>query len=183
MDEDRGIGKDNQLPWRLSTDLKRFRELTLGHYILVGRKTFQSIGKPLPGRQTIIITRDEGFGREGCLTARSVEDGIRLARERGESELFICGGAEIYAQSLRVADRMYLTLVHAVVGADTFFPEWEGGEWVEEESSRHEADDKNQFPFTFKLLTKGGADRRTPPGGVKLQTGSGSRFQAEDIDI
>jgi dihydrofolate reductase len=154
MDENRGIGKGNHLPWRLSTDLKRFRELTMGHHILVGRKTFQSIGKPLPGRETIILTRNEDFRPEGCLIAHSLEDGIRLAQERGESELFICGGAEIYAQSLRAADRMYLTLVHAVVEADTFFPEWESDEWTEEEVSRHEADAKNQFPFTFKLLTK-----------------------------
>jgi dihydrofolate reductase len=154
MDENRGIGKGNHLPWRLSADLKRFRELTLGHHILVGRKTFQSIGKPLPGRQTIVVTRDKGFEPEGCLTAHSVEDGIRLARQRGESELFICGGAEIYARSLRVADRMYLTLVHTVTDADTFFPEWEADEWVEEGISRKEADAKNEFPFTFKMLTK-----------------------------
>jgi dihydrofolate reductase len=154
MDENRAIGKGNHLPWRLSTDLKRFRELTMGHHILVGRKTFQSIGKPLPGRQTIIVTRNEGFKPEGCLIAHSVEDGIRLAQERGESELFICGGAEIYAQSLHMADRMYLTLVHTVVDADTFFPEWESDEWIEEEISRHEVDAKNQFSFTFKLLTK-----------------------------
>lgn len=154
MDENRGIGKDNRLPWRLSSDLKRFRELTLGHHILVGRKTFESIGKPLPGRQTIVVTHNKDFDPEGCLVVHSVEDGIRLAQNRGESELFICGGAEIYAQSLGVADRMYLTLVHAVIDADTFFPEWESDGWVEEEASRHEADAKNQFSFTFKLLTK-----------------------------
>lgn len=174
MDENRGIGKDNHLPWRLSTDLKRFRELTMGHHILVGRKTFESIGKPLPGRQTIVLTRDEGFGPEGCLVAHSVEDGIRLARERGESELFICGGAEIYAGSLRVADRMYMTLVHTTADVDTFFPEWEGDEWAEEEVSRHEADAKNQFPFSFKVLTKKGADRRPAADRGDLRTGSGS---------
>jgi dihydrofolate reductase len=144
------------------------------HHILVGRKTFQSIGKPLPGRQTVIITRDEGFRTEGCLVAHSVEDGIRLARERGESELFICGGAEIYAGSLRAADRMYMTLVHTTVDADTFFPEWESDEWVEEEVSRHEADAKNQFPFSFKVLTKKGADRRSSAEPGDLRTGSGS---------
>src|ERR1051325_8936039 len=173
MDENRGIGKDNHLPWRLSSDLKRFRELTMGHHILVGRKTFESIGKPMPGRETIVITRNEGFRPEGCLTAHSVEGGIRLAEERGESELFICGGAEVYARSLGVADRMYLTQVHAVVDADTFFPEWKGDDWAEEVISRHDADERNQFPFSFKLLTK----KRRALGsaeGDELQTGSGS---------
>ena len=126
----------------------------MGHHILVGRKTFQSIGKPLPGRQTIVITRNESFRPEGCFVAASVEDGIRLAQERGESELFICGGAEIYARTLPLADRMYLTLVHAVVDADTFFPEWRSDEWIEEASERREADEKNQYSFTFKSLIK-----------------------------
>ena len=154
MDENRGIGKDNRLPWRLSSDMKRFRELTMGHHILVGRKTFESIGKPLPGREIIVVTRNERFRPQGCLTAASVEEGIRLAQERGEGELFICGGAEIYARTLPLADRMYLTLVHAVVDADTFFPEWKSDEWIEEESSRQEANEKNQYPFTFKSLVK-----------------------------
>jgi dihydrofolate reductase len=173
MDENRAIGKDNHLPWRLSSDLKRFRELTMGHHILVGRKTFESIGKPLPGRQTIVVTRNESFRPESCLIAHSVESGIGLAQERGESELFICGGADIYAQSLWLADRMYLTLVHTVVDADTFFPEWVSDDWTEEALLRHDADEKNQFPFTFKLLNK---KRRTlnSTEARGLQTGSGS---------
>ena len=154
MDEHRGIGKDNGIPWRLSSDMKRFRELTMGHHILVGRKTFQSIGKPLPGRQTVVVTRNERFKPEGCLIVHSVEDGIRLAEERGESELYICGGAEIYERALPLADRMYLTVVHTIVDADTFFPEWKSDEWIEETTSRHEADEKNQYSFTFKSLVK-----------------------------
>ena len=154
MDERRGIGKDNRLPWRLSSDMKRFRELTMGHHILVGRKTFESIGKPLPGREMIVVTRNEDFKPSGCLVVHSVEGGIRLARERRESELFICGGAEIYAETLGLADRIYLTQVHTIVDADTFFPEWNSDEWIVEEIARHEADEKNQYAFTFKLLTK-----------------------------
>ena len=154
MDEKRGIGKDGRLPWRLSSDLKKFRELTMGHHIIVGRKTFESIGKPLPGRETIIVTRNESYSPAGCFIARSVEDAISLARARGESEAFICGGAEVYARSLCAADRMYLTLVHADCGADTFFPECDSGEWVEVESRYHAADEKNQHPFTFKVLAK-----------------------------
>jgi dihydrofolate reductase len=154
MDERRGIGKAGGLPWRLSSDLKRFRNLTMGHHIIVGRKTFESIGRPLPGRQIIIVSRNEDYRAEGCLIARSVGDAIELARDRGEAEVFICGGAEIYARSLGAADRMYLTLVHADCGADTFFPDYDGGEWVELEREEHAADEKNEHPTTFKLLVK-----------------------------
>lgn len=154
MDEKRGIGKAGGLPWRLSSDLKRFRGLTMGHHIIVGRKTFESIGRPLPGRHMIVVTRNESFAPEGCFITHSVEAAIGLARERGEGELFICGGAEIYAQSLGAADRMYLTLVHADSDADTFFPEWDSDEWTEVESEHHTADEKNQHPFTFKVLAR-----------------------------
>jgi dihydrofolate reductase len=154
MDEQRGIGKAGKLPWRLSSDLKRFRELTMGHHIIVGRKTFESIGKPLTGRVMIVVTRRETYQAEGCLVAHSVEDAIRLARERGETETFICGGAAIYAAALAEADRLYLTLVHATVDADVFFPDVDETAWVETESESHAADEKNQYPFTFKLIEK-----------------------------
>jgi dihydrofolate reductase len=154
MDEQRGIGKTGKLPWRLSSDMKRFRELTMGHHIIVGRKTFESIGKPLPGRVMIVVTRSETYRAEGSLVAHSVEDSIRLARERGETEAFICGGAAIYAGALAEADRLYLTLVHATVDADVFFPDVDETAWVETESESHAADEKNQYPFTFKLLEK-----------------------------
>ena len=154
MDRRRGIGVDNKLPWRLSADLKRFRELTMGHHIIVGRKTFESIGKPLPGRQMIVVTRDRSYEAEGCEVVHSIEDAMKLARDRGESEVFICGGAEIYAQSIEVADRMYLTLVEAEVVADTFFPEFDEQEWSERESVYQPADEKNQYSFTFKILIR-----------------------------
>lgn len=154
MDEQRGIGKAGNLPWRLSSDLKRFRELTMGHHIVVGRKTFESIGKPLPGRQMIIVTRSEAYRREDCLIAHSVEDAIQMAQDRGEVEVFICGGAAIYVGALAKADRLYLMLVHASVDADVFFPEIDEEAWIEKESEDHHADEKNQYPFTFKLLEK-----------------------------
>ena len=154
MDTKRGIGVENKLPWRLSADLKKFRELTMGHHIIVGRKTFESIGKPLPGRQMIIVTRDRDFKAEGCDVVHSVEEAISLARERGEGELFICGGAEIYAQSIGFANRMYLTFVDAEVAADIFFPEFDEQEWSERESFHQPADEKNQYPFTFKSLVR-----------------------------
>jgi len=154
MEKKRGIGVDNKLPWRLSSDLKRFRDLTMGHHIIVGRKTFESIGKPLPGRRMIVVTRDRNYRIEDCDVAHSVEDAIKLARERGESEVFICGGAEIYAQSIEVADRMYLTFVDAEVAVDTFFPEFDEHEWIEQESFYQPADEKNQYPFAFKLMAR-----------------------------
>jgi dihydrofolate reductase len=138
----------------LSADLKRFRELTMGHHIIVGRKTFESIGRPLPGRRMIVVTRDRNYKAEGCDLAHSVEDATRLARERGESEVFICGGAEIYAQSIGIVGRMYLTFVGAEVAADTFFPEFDEQKWDELESVYQPADEKNQYPFTFKLLVR-----------------------------
>jgi dihydrofolate reductase len=154
MDEQRGIGKAGKLPWRLSSDLKRFRELTMGHHIIVGRKTFESIGKPLPGRVMIVVTRSETYRPEGCLVAHSVEDAIQMAQDRGEAELFICGGAAIYAGALAEADRLYLTLVHSTVDADVFFPVIAETAWVEKETESYAADEKNQYPFTFKLLEK-----------------------------
>ncbi len=154
MDRKRGIGVDNRLPWRLSADLKRFRELTMGHHIIVGRKTFESIGGPLAGRRMIVVSRDSDFKPEGCDVVHSVEDAVNLARERGESEVFICGGAQVYAQSIEIADRMYLTSVDAEVAADTFFPEFDKGEWIERESVYQPADEKNQYSFTFKLMVR-----------------------------
>jgi len=154
MDEKRGIGKDGKLPWRLSSDLKRFRALTMGHHIIVGRKTFESIGKPLPGRQTIIVTHNPNYAVEGCLIAGSVESALALAQSRGEIEAFVIGGAAIYAQALGIADRIYLTKVHAEVDADTFFPEFDRSAWTERESTFQPADDKNQHACTFRLLER-----------------------------
>lgn len=154
MDRNRGIGTGNQLPWRLPADLRRFRELTMGHHIIVGRKTYESIGRPLPGRQMIIVTREKGYEAQDWFITHSVQEAINLARDRGESEVFVCGGAEIYRQSLDFADRMYLTLVDAEVAADTFFPEFDRDRWIEQESFHHPADENNPYPFTFNLMLR-----------------------------
>lgn len=154
MDRRRGIGKDNRLPWRLSSDMKKFRELTMGHHLIAGRKTFESIGKPLPGRDMIVVTRDRDYAPEGCLIAHSVESAIELARGRGESEAFIIGGAEIYAQALAATDRIYLTEVEAETDADTFFPDFDPGEWEEKEFERKAAGERDQYDFTFRLLAR-----------------------------
>lgn len=152
MDEQRGIGVNNRLPWHLSADLKRFKSLTMGHHILMGRKTYESIGVGLPGRVTIVITRQQEYSPEGCLVVPTLQDGLNLAETRGEGEVFIVGGGEIFAQSLEYADKIYLTLVHAVADCDVFFPEFDQGKWHEEDVSHHLADARNDFPHTFKTL-------------------------------
>jgi dihydrofolate reductase len=126
----------------------------MGHHLVVGRKTFESIGKPLPGRHTIVVTHNSNFNPEGCFVSRSVEDAITLARERGETEVFVIGGAEIYARALTSADRIYLTEVHALVDADVFFPEFDRDEWIETQHIDHPADEKNQYAFTFTVLER-----------------------------
>jgi dihydrofolate reductase len=154
MDRKRGIGAGNKLPWRLPADLKRFRDLTMGHHIIVGRKTFESIGRPLPGRRTIVVTSNVDYKAEGCDLAHSIEDALNLARERGENEVFICGGGEIYGQTMAIADRMYLTVVDAEVAADIFFPEFDEREWNVQESFYHPADQKNEYAFNFKMMVR-----------------------------
>lgn len=152
MGRNRAIGFQNTLPWRLSADLKRFKDLTMGHHILMGRKTYESIGRPLPGRTSIVITRQTDFQAEGCLLAPSLEAAIAIAQARGEQEAFVIGGAEIYAQALPHADRLYLTLVDAAPEADAFFPELAETDWQRLETITVEADEKNQYASTFTLL-------------------------------
>lgn len=154
LDQNRGIGKDNRIPWRLSADLKNFKTLTMGHHLIVGRKTAESIGRPLPGRAGVLITRTVPFTLAGWDTVHSLEEALTLARHRGETEAFIGGGAEIYAQSLPLADRIYLTRVHATVPADTFFPVFDETAWTLLETWDHPVDEKNEFAFTYQVLAK-----------------------------
>lgn len=152
MDENGGIGKNGKLPWRLSDDLKRFRSLTWGHYLIMGRKTYESIGKALPGRTNIIITRNPAFQPTGCLVAGSLAEALEMADASGEQEVFVIGGGQIFEQAIPVAQRLYLTRVHASLDCDIFFPPLDEREWEVVERSEHAADGKNEFPFTFILL-------------------------------
>jgi dihydrofolate reductase len=154
MDETRGIGKDGGLPWRLSSDLKRFKQITMGHHIIAGRKTYESIGGPLPGRQMIVVTRNQDYRAEGNSVVHSLAEAIELAGSRGETEAIIVGGAEIYREALTLADRIYLTQIDATVAADTYFPEWDSSLWKVDESASIPADDKNQYDCTFKVLSR-----------------------------
>jgi dihydrofolate reductase len=154
MDEKRGIGIDGGLPWYLPADLKNFKSLTMGHHIIMGRKTYESIGRPLPGRIMVVVTRNPAYQAEGCLIVHSLEGAIEKARESGEDEAFIIGGGEIFTEAIELAGRIYLTLVHTVTEADVFFPILKPGHWVEIEMQDHQADNKNQFPYTFLILTR-----------------------------
>ena len=154
MDRRRGIGIDNRLPWHLPADLKRFRQLTMGHHLIVGRKTFASIGRPLAGRSMIILSRDRAYRVEGCDVMPSLEEALELARGRDETEVFIGGGREVYASALERADRIYLTQVETEAEADTFFPRIDEADWTETSSEYHEKDEKNALPFRFSVLSR-----------------------------
>ena len=129
LGKDRALGKDNQLLWHIPKDLKRFKTLTLGHPVVMGRKTFESIvaqlGKPLPERTNIVITRDAAWAHEGVEVAHTIEEALAKAKEVDQEEVFVIGGAQVYDQALPFADRLYLTLVESAAEGDTFFPEYE----------------------------------------------------------
>jgi dihydrofolate reductase len=148
------IGRGNELPWRLSDDLKRFKRLTMGHAVIMGRKTWESIGRPLPGRRMIIVTRQLNYQAEGCVLAGDLPAACGLAASPGAEEAFIIGGAEIYRQALPLADRLYVTRVHAVVEGDKLFPEYDASRWRMTHSEEFAADDKNEFATTFETYEK-----------------------------
>jgi dihydrofolate reductase len=150
------IGRENSLPWRLPEDLKRFRAFTLGKPILMGRKTFESIGRPLPGRTNLVLTRDRGWFAHGVIVVHSVEEA--LAQAGSSEELVAVGGAEIYRLVLPFARRIYLTHVHADVPGDITFPEFDATQWADVEYSSHPADEKHAYPLTFMTL-----ERRNAP--------------------
>lgn len=149
--ENGGIGKDNQLLWHLPDDLKHFKRLTLGHPVLMGRKTYASIGRPLPGRRNLVLTRDTAFRAEGVEVVHSVEEALQKA---GGQRVFVIGGAEVYALLLPLADEMYLTQVQASPAADTFFPAFDKGRWQELSRLHHPADERHAFAFDMVQLMK-----------------------------
>lgn len=158
------IGSDNRLIWRLRTDLKRFRQLTTGCPVVMGRKTFLSIGKPLPGRETIVLTRDPGFAAEGVHVAHGLDEALALARrlgaEMGAPAVIIGGGTEIYAQMLALADRLELTRVHAAPAGDACFPAWDESAFAEVAREDHPADSDNEYAFSFVSYRRRGGARR-----------------------
>jgi dihydrofolate reductase len=154
MSENRVIGKDNKLPWHLPADLKHFKEITTGHFIIMGRKTFESIGKPLPNRTNIVLSRQGHFQASGCHTVTSIEAAISQAQAAHEQEIFIIGGAEIYRQLLANIQRLYLTIVHCDMEGDAYFPTLDLNAWREISCERHEADEKNAYAYSFLTLER-----------------------------
>jgi len=143
------IGKDGGLPWHLPADLKHFKNTTTGHHLIIGRRTWDEVGKPLPGRTMVVITRSRSFSVEGATVVHSLEEALEAAVK--DSEPFIGGGAYIYRMALArdLVDRLYITRIHAEVEGDTFFPEIDFDRWTLVSEDYHEADEKNEYPYSF----------------------------------
>ncbi len=155
VDEAGTIGRDGALPWRLPSDLRHFKQITMGKPVVMGRKTFESIGRPLPGRENIVLSRDPDYRAEGCRAVGSLQEALAAAGEA--EELMVIGGAELYAQALPLAERIYLTRVHARFAGDTFMPRLDPEEWLETRREEHPADARNPYAHTFVVL-----ERRRP---------------------
>jgi len=147
------IGKDNNLPWRLPADLQYFRRITTGHHIVLGRKNYQSIGRPLPDRVNIVLSRDTHFEAPGCVCVSGLQEAFSLANSAGESECFVIGGAEVYRQALSFCSRLYLTQVHGVFSGDVFMPDMGEG-WCEVSRTEHPMDAKNPYACSFLVLER-----------------------------
>ncbi len=147
MASNRAIGLRNTLPWHLPEDLKRFKALTMGHHIVMGRKTYDSIGKPLPGRDTVIVTRNADYAVPGCLAVNSLDAALTVSH--GDDEVFFVGGAELYRQALPIAHRIYLTEIQRVFDGDAFFPEFDKSQWIETARDKQRVDDANGFEYHF----------------------------------
>ncbi|WP_373496402.1 dihydrofolate reductase [Aquiflexum sp.] len=149
------IGKDNQLVWKLSSDLRLFKKLTTGHHIIMGRKTYESVGKPLPNRTSIVITRNEDFKvPEGHFVFHSLEDAIKLCISKNLGQVFIIGGAEIYRQTLPICDELIVTEVDAYPQGDAYFPDIESNKWEEISREHFKKDEKNEYDFDFVIYKR-----------------------------
>jgi len=152
--ENRVIGRDGGLPWRLPEDLRRFKQRTEGHVVIMGRRTFESLAAPLPNRPAIVVSRSRDLDTGEATLANSLDEALDIARGRGEAEVFILGGSEIYAMALPLADRLVLTVVHAEIEGDTYFPEFDLAAWTITEDQRHEVDDRHEHPFSFRCYER-----------------------------
>jgi len=148
------------MPWHLPADLKHFKSITLGKPVIMGRKTFESIGKPLPGRKNIIITRNPDYKAEGCAIAGSLTQAFMLAaKEENHDEIMLIGGANIYEQTLAFVDRVYLTRIHTEVVGDAFYPKIDLSEWEEVSKKKYKANKKNKYDYSFIQLDKKNSDQ------------------------
>ncbi len=158
MAENHCIGVNNALPWHLPEDLKHFKRTTLGKPVVMGRKTFESIGRPLPGRANIVISRNAQWQHEGVMVAKTLEEGlaqaVQQAAHSGVNEVVIIGGAQIYNEALGVVDRLYITRVHTEIAGDAFFPDMTWEEWQKEKSEHFCADDHNPYNYSFEVWAR-----------------------------
>ena len=152
MAENRVIGRNGGLPWRLPKDLQHFKKITIDHTVIMGRKTFDDVKRPLANRRNVVITRNARFRATGVTVVPSLEEALALGAT--EAEVFVIGGGEIYRLALPGADRIYLTVVHATVEGDTYFPAFDHAAWVLDSEERHPADEKNSYRFTFKVYNR-----------------------------
>jgi len=159
MDQQNGIGLGGKLPWRISTDLRRFKQITTGHHIITGRKTFESIGRPLPGRKMIIVSRNSAYTKEGCIVVHSLDQGLAIAENNGENEVFVIGGGELFKHAIKIAQRVYLTVVHTIVDADVFFPEIDWSKWSIVKKLEFDGGNEDQYPHTFMILDRENIDQ------------------------
>lgn len=147
------IGKNNDLVWHLPADLKYFKATTMGHFIIMGRKTFESMDKPLPGRTTIVVTRNKNYRAEGCLIVNDLAAAYQIGNDHRQEEIFILGGGEIYKMAIDDADRIYLTEIKAEFEGDTYFPEI-NDDWKEVSRDAHPPDEKNKYPYAFVVYER-----------------------------
>ena len=152
MSENRLIGRGGDLPWHLTADLRRFRRLTIGHAIIMGRKTYESIGRPLPNRRSIVITRQADYAAEGIETAGSLDEALSLVAL--DYEAFVIGGAEVFREALPRASRLYMTLVHAELEGDVYLPPFEDNVWTLASEERKAADERNDFDYSFLVCER-----------------------------
>ena len=146
------LGAAGALPWHLPTDMKHFKELTTGHTIIMGRRTFETLRRPLPNRRNVVVTRNRAYQASGAFVVHDLDEALSLASQ--DDEVFVVGGGEIYEQAIPRADRLHLTLVHAVLEGDTFFPKFTEADWVLSEDIYNEADEEHSHPFSFRLYER-----------------------------
>lgn len=157
LSENRVIGKNNDLPWHLPDDMKYFMQTTKTHHVIMGRKNYDSIPekfRPLPNRTNIVVTRQKNFIAPGCIIVHSIEKGLEIAKQNGETETFIIGGSEIYNQGFPLATRLYLTEIQAHIEGDTYFPKFDKSQWKEVSRKHHLTDDRHKFPFDFVVFER-----------------------------
>ncbi len=152
VSENNVVGKENKLPWKLSADLKRLKLLTMGHHIIMGRKTWESLGRPLPGRVNVVITSDKNYKAESGVVVHSLKEALTVSSI--DDEIFIFGGGKIFKEAMPLVKKIYITMVHSIIDGDTFFPVLDMNDWKETSREDFKADEKNQYDYSFVTLER-----------------------------